>query len=367
MSVQVSYKKQFLIYILLGIIVIASVEGLVRGYEYLFWNCPLTDYDVYSELNYFYVRQICLDFRYLAFIEPDVVQLKPNQHFMSINVNNDGFRGPEIKLEKPDNTYRIFAVGGSTTMGHAATSDKATWPAFLEKKFNDENLGINVEVINAGINGAYSFSETYHIRDNILKFDPDLIINYGGVNDADRWIENPQIKTTDEVNEEYEGFKFKNYPFYRTPFMIFSLFFAADYKEQAFPPKTNPHDKVLEAWKSRWIDLCKETNEKGVENLILVQASLGTGNKKILSPDEIESYPSSNHDLEFLRILDSMAGELDEISMTCQNTGDLRDIFDDVSEPIYWDAYHTADLGNEIIAEEIFKLALPIVRDGIQQ
>jgi lysophospholipase L1-like esterase len=147
---------------------------------------------------------------------------------MSINVNNDGFRGPEIKLEKPDNTYRIFAVGGSTTMGHAATSDKATWPAFLEKKFNDENLGINVEVINAGINGAYSFSETYHIRDNILKFDPDLIINYGGVNDADRWIENPQIKTTDEVNEEYEGFKFKNYPFYRTPFMIFSLFFAED-------------------------------------------------------------------------------------------------------------------------------------------
>ena len=53
MSVQVSYKKQFLMYILLGIIVIASVEGLVRGYEYLFWNCPLTDYDVYNELNYF--------------------------------------------------------------------------------------------------------------------------------------------------------------------------------------------------------------------------------------------------------------------------------------------------------------------------
>ena len=36
-------------------------------------------------------------------------------------------------------------------------------------------------------------------------------INYGGVNDADFWVENPQVKTTIEVEEEYGGFKFKNY------------------------------------------------------------------------------------------------------------------------------------------------------------
>lgn len=366
MSVQVSYKKQFAIYIIFLFIIVAAVEGIVRFYEYNFLKCPLTEYDAYKDVNYFHIRQICLDIRYLAFIEPDVVQIKPNQHFATIDINSHGFRAPETTVQKPENTYRIFTVGGSTTMGHGATSDETTWPGYLQKKFDDTNLKTNVEVINLGINGAYSFSEVYHIR-KYLKFEPDLIIEFSGVNDAGKWVENPRVKTPEEIEEEYGGFKFKNYRWYRTPFMIFTIFFAEEYKERAFPTKTNPHDKVLAAWKDRWIDLCEETSEKGIKTVMIVQPSLGAGNKGILSPDEITHFPESDYDFELVRILDSMTGELDEVGQSCDYTADMRGIFDDVPEPIYWDKHHTADLGNEIIADEIYKLTLPIVLNDTKE
>jgi len=361
MSVQVSYKRQFAIYVVFLLIILVAVEGSARFYEFFLQGCSLGISEASKDKNYFNVRQMCLDYRNLVFIEPDIIQLKPNQHFPSINVNSDGFRGPEITLEKSENTYRIFVVGGSTTMGQGSSSDETTIPGFMQERFDKENLDVNVEVINAGINSLYSFSETFHIKKNLVKYNPDLIINYGGINDADVWVENARIKTTQEVEEDYGGFKFKNYPFFRTPFVIFTLFFVSDWKENEYGERTNPTEKVIPAWKDRWLDACALGKTEGFKTMILVQPSLGTGDKKFYSSDELENLPNTEHALRFIHNLEMMAKELDYMSNTCDYVYDLRYIFDNTKEPLFYDPWHTNDLGNKIAADKIFELTLPIV------
>ena len=174
MSVQVSVKKQFVMGIVIILIFLAGVEGTVRGWEFFALGCNPSESDAYEDMNYFSVRQICLDVRFLQFIDPDVVSNKPDQHLVTINTNSYGIRGPEFPMDKPDNTYRIIIVGGSTTFGHGASSDDTTIPAFIQKKFNEKNMPMNVHVINAGVNSLYSFTEVYHIKNKLMKFEPDL-------------------------------------------------------------------------------------------------------------------------------------------------------------------------------------------------
>ena len=53
--------------------------------------------------------------------------------------------------------------------------------------------------------------------------------------------------------------------------------------------------------------------------------------------------------------------QLKGINNHCSLTADLRGLFDDIKEPIFWDAMHTGYRGNQIIAEKIYELSLPIV------
>ena len=107
--------------------------------------------------------------------------------------NSLGLRGDEIKKEKPDNTFRIFAVGGSTTFGHTAL-DSETWPALLQQIINEKITGKKIEVINAGINGGTSESGYNLIKNKLLSFDPDLIIMYDGWNDSKQGEQNDNVR-----------------------------------------------------------------------------------------------------------------------------------------------------------------------------
>ena len=52
--------------------------------------------------------------------------------------NSLGYRGGEFTVEKPDGTYRIVALGGSTTYTNAVVDDAQTFTAQLEKILADE-------------------------------------------------------------------------------------------------------------------------------------------------------------------------------------------------------------------------------------
>jgi len=202
MSIQVSYKKQVALGLMVLLVIIAVAEGIARTYEINFPRCDFLDQDAFNDTGYFLTRQICLDNLSLLTIQPEIFEppiifLKPDQHYPTININSHGFRGGEISQEKPENTYRIFFIGGSTAFGSGSTSDDATIPGFLQKKFNEANLGVNVEVINAGISAFESFSETYYVKNKLVEFEPDLFIVYDGANDA--WVNYYEV----DSNENY--------------------------------------------------------------------------------------------------------------------------------------------------------------------
>ena len=88
MSVQVSYKKQFLIYILLLFIVIISIEGIARSYEFsISEKCNFLDKEVFKEHNNNKLKQMCFDLNSLQVIfESPKLEIVSDQHFSTINI-----------------------------------------------------------------------------------------------------------------------------------------------------------------------------------------------------------------------------------------------------------------------------------------
>ena len=361
MSVQVSYKKQFTLGIIFLIIIIGSVEGIVRGYEFFGLSCRPAVSDAFEDMNFLLVRQICTDIRYLQFEEPTVIQNKPNHVFSTISINNHGFRGPETTLEKSEDVFRIIMIGGSTLFGHGASSNETTIPGYLQDLINKNQKTKNIEVINAGVNSLYSFTETYHIKNSLMKFNPDMIINYGGWNDADYFEENPKVNSLKEDTQ----FKFKNYPFYRTPFMVFTLFFSEQYKQEAFDKVYNQRDnapeKVIPAWKERWLEVCNLGNENNFSTIIAIQPMIHTGNKP-LTDYEKRFFTQTTHDNNVKINFDGFVKSFNELDNTCQKTIDLRNVFDTTEKAVYWDKGHMTDLGNKIVAEKLFEEILPLLK-----
>ncbi|MCX8064899.1 MAG: SGNH/GDSL hydrolase family protein [Candidatus Hydrogenedentes bacterium] len=107
--------------------------------------------------------------------------------------NNCGCRDEDIKVPKPTNTYRIVAVGGSTT--EEGPTSEQTYPNILERLL-DENISdsCNVEVVNCGIPGI-TLSKIWIRLSDYLLLQPDLIILSEGVNDITHillpyWLQN---------------------------------------------------------------------------------------------------------------------------------------------------------------------------------
>jgi lysophospholipase L1-like esterase len=100
----------------------------------------------------------------------------------SITINHQGFRGREIPEDK-GRTYRIVALGESTTFGLGVTADDVPWPELLEQIIQDRlKLPRPVEVINAGVPAYDLKNNLARFATDILPLKPDMIISYHGLN-----------------------------------------------------------------------------------------------------------------------------------------------------------------------------------------
>ena len=143
MSVQVGYKKQFLVGIIFIIIILSIVEISARLYEYspISQQCEFIDSPATNNTDYFLLKQICLDhnsLQYSTFPNSSVISLMPKTT-ETININSFGLRGSEFTQEKSMNDYRIFLVGGSSTFGSGSV-DENTITGFMQKLFDDSDF-----------------------------------------------------------------------------------------------------------------------------------------------------------------------------------------------------------------------------------
>ena len=306
MSVQVSYKKQFVLGIIGIVILLLAVELVANVWWITQINCEFEQNEIFQDIDVEKKKQLCLDFYDLK-TTGDV--LVPNQILDSITINSLGFRGQEFSEIKPSDTYRIIMVGGSTMFGAGATADNTTIPGYLQQFLDEIDFGFNLEVINAGIQGADSNMELNLMEQKLIKFHPDLILVYDGWNDL---------------------------------------------RANNIPSKL----------KANWELMCELGKENGFDVMIGLQPMAGFGNK-VLTKQESE-YARNGEDynknplMESFLVYQDYAKSLQGIK-TCMKTIDLRNVFDAESGPIYWDEAHVSDRGNSIVAKSLSTTILPIV------
>ena len=234
----------------------------------------------------------------------------------SYTFNSLGFRGAEFSEVKPPNTYRIFMVGGSTMFGDGASSDETTIPGILQKLFDLDNSVQKIEVINAGIQGANSSTELSLITEKLLWYEPDLVIVYDGLND---------LKA----------------------------------------------DLPVEKTKKYWGSMCKLSSIHDFDLIISLQPIPGFGNKKLTYQEVVNSFTGEDHNgyqliaakptYDYLRAELLSLHETFSIPPGVCNVIDLRDVFDDINGPIYWDQGHVSDTANLILAEKFHEITNEII------
>jgi len=298
MSMQVSYKKQFLFFSLFLILILGVLEIVANVWWINETKCSFQNNEVFAQMNSDELKRICDDQINLNMNEFFIL---PDQDLNSININSLGFRGDEFNIEKNDNTFRIFFVGGSTAFGSGSTSDKTTIPGYLQKLFEERNFNYEIEVINAGKGGFNSFLEQKLVLENIQYLQPDLIIMYDGWNDI-----------------------------------------RADYKP--------------EFTYQNWKQVCDLGENNDFDVVLILQPTLVFGEKPLTKQEYANFLVDSDfYGFKMTQKKDTYQqywNKMNEID-SCTNIFDLRDIFKNVSQPIYYDGGHMSDNGNEIIAKKI--------------
>jgi len=317
MSVQVSYKNQFVVYIFLILIFLSVVEIIANFWLYNIYRCDFEDNELFTNMAQETKRKMCHESLDLDYINDRLDWVRGARMHAGgvfdeniVYINNHGFRGPDFSQQKSDNTYRIFTVGGSTTFS-VGVLDHQAWPAILQKKFDEVESAIKIEVINVGVVSKWSLHETEMIRTKLVNYEPNLFLVYDGVNDLLEHVEKR--------------------------------------KTQASP----------ELWEKRWAEICKLGTEKNFDTIIVLQPMVGSG-ERILTQQETEWYYKDKV-VEKLRVYPNYLEQLDKLNTHCTKTADFTGIFDNIQAPIYYDSYHTGVLGNEIIAEKFYELSLPVV------
>ena len=100
--------------------------------------------------------------------------LRRQEFYTHVTINSEGWRDEVYSIEKPKNTKRIAIAGDSFVFGFGVEENE-TFAKILERKLN-ENSKINYEVMNFGESAYGTEQEYFVIKDDVLKYSPDLII-----------------------------------------------------------------------------------------------------------------------------------------------------------------------------------------------
>ena len=124
-------------------------------------------------------------------------KLKPNvriedttNEFWQGRVSNSlGFRNPEFALARQPRSLRVVCFGDSSTFG-IGNRMAETWPAQLESQLRQASWARDyaaIEVINAGVPGYSSWQGLQHMRQEIGRLQPDIVLASYANNDFWHW------------------------------------------------------------------------------------------------------------------------------------------------------------------------------------
>ncbi len=125
----------------------------------------------------------------VSFIPHHYLNYAPNPEYELHNAL--GYRGDDFPREKPENEFRIVAIGGSTTYSSRVSDNAHTYPAQLENLLQKQYNCPTVRVINAGMKGYTSFENLINLMFRVLDLAPDLVVIYQATNDVHTRLVDP--------------------------------------------------------------------------------------------------------------------------------------------------------------------------------
>jgi lysophospholipase L1-like esterase len=96
--------------------------------------------------------------------------------------NNVGLRGDSLAMPKPEDEFRVFVVGGSSTET-LYLDDTQAMTRVLQNRLDSSVPGKRVKVYGAGKSGAKSYDHVEMIAHRLVHLDPDALIVFAGIND----------------------------------------------------------------------------------------------------------------------------------------------------------------------------------------
>jgi tetratricopeptide (TPR) repeat protein len=103
-----------------------------------------------------------------------------NRYFSRFNFNP--ITSPEsFAVSKPPGTFRIFCLGGSTTIGYPYWYNGA-FSSFLRDRLRAVFPDRSIEIVNVGMTATNSYT-VLDLSEDLTKYDPDLLIVYDGHNE----------------------------------------------------------------------------------------------------------------------------------------------------------------------------------------
>ena len=175
--------KVALFSVLPGLFLLGSLEGALRAYDYVRGVNYIPGKGYTDNPNVILYQ----DHKYLGkTLRPKAswLGIGPDGQQVQVSINSLGFRGKEFDTLKNPQTFRIIAIGGSTTFTPNVL-DSDTYPQLLENILNSQVDGssTNFEVINAGTPGYSTEEAVINFCQRLLRLSPDLIVIYHGYND----------------------------------------------------------------------------------------------------------------------------------------------------------------------------------------
>jgi hypothetical protein len=113
-----------------------------------------------------------------AIYQPEVATTPPLTRFVDKGnaiFQKNGFRGLRTCKDCPSNQIRIFTMGGSSVYGIPMYYSLSTYASVLQRILNERRPGENYEVLNAGIPGYGIVQVLDSIKQEVLKYKPDII------------------------------------------------------------------------------------------------------------------------------------------------------------------------------------------------
>lgn len=109
------------------------------------------------------------------------------------STNALGLRHREYSPKAPG-TRRILAVGDSATFG-LGVGDTETWPAVMERRWNETSPESPIETINAGVPGYTAYQGLRFIEIEAERWRPDIVVVAFWANDHATWASRSDLQT----------------------------------------------------------------------------------------------------------------------------------------------------------------------------